>query len=205
MFRISGTGAFFGLLLLFLGTIVPFASCAQDSIQNDWFFDNSKSLSELWELDDAHQKGTFVVTSYKPIYFTLAKFTTDTNKFPVSVDSDKFLAEPIDFNPVEAKFQISLKTKILHNAFWGRGDLWMAYTQRAYWQIYNERLSRPFRELNYEPELIINFPVNFKLFGFTGKMVGASIIHESNGRSDPISRSWNRLAYMLHLSVTNGR
>ena len=26
-------------------------------------------------------------------------------------------------------------------------------------------------------------------------MVGLAVIHESNGRSDPISRSWNRLAF----------
>jgi phospholipase A1 len=44
----------------------------------------------------------------------------------------------------------------------------VAYTQKSHWQIYNNNLSRPFRD---EPELILNFPVKFNLFGFKARMV----------------------------------
>ncbi|QCX02370.1 phospholipase A [Aggregatimonas sangjinii] len=175
---------------------------AQDGNVNDYIFENSKSLSELWELDEAHQSGTFLISSYKPIYFTIAKYSSDTNKNPISERSEAMLPEPIGLNTLESKFQISLKTKIFHNVFWGKGDLWAAYTQRAHWQIYNDALSRPFRELNYEPEIIVNFPVRYSFLGWTGRMLGAAFVHESNGRSEPLSRSWNRMVF--HAGFENG-
>ncbi|WP_286174634.1 phospholipase A [Cytophaga sp. FL35] len=168
---------------------------AQDNVDQDWIFKNSKTLSELWELDEEHHRGTFLITSYKPIYFTLAKFSTDTNKFPSSEERNNVLPEPVDLNVVESKFQLSMKTKVFYKVLWGKADVWAAYSQRAYWQIYNKELSRPFRETNYEPEIILNFPMNFDVLGFKGRMLGAAFIHESNGRSDPLSRSWNRLAF----------
>ena len=59
--------------------------------------------------------------------------------------------------------------------------------------MYNEKLSRPFRELNYEPEIILNFPTNYKLFGLKGRMFGIIFNHQSNGKVLPLSRSWNRV------------
>ncbi|WP_339628837.1 phospholipase A [uncultured Maribacter sp.] len=168
---------------------------AQDPEEKNWIGKNSKSLSELWELGDEYHRGTFLITTYKPIYLTVAKYSTNPNEFPVAENSTKVLDAPVSLNAVEAKFQVSLKTKIFHNMFDGHMDLWMGYSQTAYWQIYNTERSRPFRELNYQPEIIANFPVKFKFLGFDTKMIGAAIIHESNGQSDPISRSWNRIAF----------
>ncbi|WP_244526794.1 phospholipase A [Pseudozobellia thermophila] len=192
------------LFLLFALALFPVSlSLAQDHGDQDWVFKNSKSLSELWELDEAHHRGTFLITSYKPVYFTLAKYSSDTNKDPKSEGLENTLPEPVALNVIESKFQLSLKTKIFHKVLWGRADVWAAYSQRAYWQIYNEALSRPFRETNYEPEIILNFPVKFSLLGFEGKMIGAAFTHESNGRSEPISRSWNRLG--LHAGFERGQ
>lgn len=180
--------------LLFTLALSSLYATGQDNLQEDWIFKNSKNLSELWELDDEHHRGTFLITSYKPIYLSVAKFTSNTNNFPRAENSNKTLDAPVVLDPVEAKFQLSLKTKIFHKMLNGHMDLWMAYSQTAYWQIYNKERSRPFRELNYQPELIANFPVKFRFLGFEAKMVGIAFIHESNGQSDPISRSWNRLA-----------
>tara|TARA_R110002167_G_scaffold70400_1_gene198338 strand:- start:3880 stop:4785 length:906 start_codon:yes stop_codon:yes gene_type:complete len=173
----------------------PFNIFAQDLKEQNWIGKNSKNLSELWELGDEYHRGTFLITTYKPIYLTVAKYSTNPNEFPVAENSTKVLDDPLSLNAVEAKFQVSLKTKIFHNMLDGHMDLWMGYSQTAYWQIYNTERSRPFRELNYQPEIIANFPVKFKFLGFDLKMIGAAIIHESNGQSDPISRSWNRIAF----------
>ncbi|SEG35216.1 Phospholipase A1 [Flavobacterium urumqiense] len=101
---------------------------------------------------------------------------------------------------------MSFKTKVLQKFFRGHIDFWVAYTEISYWQIYNTNLLRPFREVNYEPELILNFPVKFKLFGLNIRMIGMAINHESNWNSDPYSLSWNRIIFHAgflnnHLSI----
>jgi outer membrane phospholipase A len=71
---------------------------------------------------------------------------------------------------------------------------------KSHWQIYNNNLSA-FREVNYEPELILNFPVKFNLFGFKARMVGVALNHESNGKSDPFPEVGTELFYMQDLNV----
>ncbi len=155
----------------------------------------AKSITERWELDSASQRGTFRLTSYKPFYVTAGRWSNNPNNFPASENPDYAVTEPFEFNNYEARFQLSFKTKILQDIFWGQGDLWVGYLQVAHWQIYNTNLSRPFRELNYEPELIMNFGVNYNLFGFQGRTLGFSFNHQSNGRELPLSRSWNRVIF----------
>ncbi len=59
--------------------------------------------------------------------------------------------------------------------------------------MYNEKLSRRFRELNYEREVILNFATNYKLFGLRGRMLSIVFNHQSNGKVLSLSRSWNRV------------
>jgi phospholipase A1 len=157
-----------------------------------------RDMTERWELDTTSVRGTFLVTPYKPMYVLPVRWSSNPNERPKSgnLDPDYIAPAGVDYNNIEAKFQLSFKTKVLQSVFWGHGDLWLAYTQKSHWQIYNNNLSRPFREVNYEPELILNFPVKFNLFGFKARMVGVALNHESNGKSDPFSRSWNRI--ILH-------
>ena len=58
--------------------------------------------------------------------------------------------------------------------------------------MYNGKLSRPFREINYEPELIFTYPFNLSAGAFKMKMIGLSVNHHSNGKEAAHSRSWNR-------------
>ena len=75
------------------------------------------------------------------------------------------------------------------------GDVWGAYTQSSRWQLYNNELSRPFRETNYQPEAFILFGTRYKIGIFKGVFMGVGLNHESNGRSNPLSRSWNRIIF----------
>lgn len=160
-----------------------------------------RDLTERWELDTTSIRGTFLVTPYKPMYVLPVRWSNSPNERPISgnVNSDYVAPLGVDYNNIEAKFQLSFKTKILQGIFWGHGDLWVAYTQISHWQIYNNSLSRPFREVNYEPELILNIPVKFNIFGFKTRMIGMAFNHQSNGKSEPFSRSWNR--FILHAGL----
>ena len=164
-----------------------------------------KSMTARWELDSISNKGTFLLTPYKSVYIMPFIWSSNPVRQPFSgnPDPDYDVPEEIPYNAVEGVFQLSFKTKVLHNLLWANADLWLAYTQVSYWQIYNEGLSRPFRELNYEPEIILNFPVNFKVLGLNAKMLGVSFNHESNGKSLPFSRSWNRVIFMAGLTKDN--
>lgn len=155
-----------------------------------------KTVSQDWELDSIDKKGTFRFVSYKPVYVTFLRWTSNPNSKPGN-DNPVYnaTAENEQYNNIEAKFQISFKTKIMESIFFGAGDLWVGYTQKAHWQVYNKKFSRAFRELNYEPEIILNFPVKFKLFTGDIRFIGVALNHQSNGKDLPLSRSWNRVIF----------
>lgn len=154
-----------------------------------------RSLDKRWDLVDSVGRQTFRLEPYQPIYIMLGRWSSSPNQRPTGKNADFSLSEPLDLDVVESKFQISLKTKIAQGIFNNKGDLWVGYTQLASWQVYNQPRSRPFREINYEPELIFNYPLDFNLFGFRAKMAGVAFNHESNGESLPLSRSWNRIIF----------
>lgn len=179
------------LSLTFL-VIVSFVSRAQDT-GNRLFDPETRSLTQRWELDSAHRKGTFRLVAHKPMYVLAGNWTSNPNKQPVSENPAYSFTKPIPIDAVEMKFQLSFKTKVLQGIFWGHGDLWAGYTQTSRWQLYNPELSRAFRETNYEPEGMLTFATRYKLLGFEGRMLGIGFTHQSNGRALPASRSWNRI------------
>jgi len=103
----------------------------------------------------------------------------------------------------ELKFQLSFKTKVVENLFGDNGDIWAGYTQSSRWQAYNADNSRPFRETNYEPEVMLMFRNGYSIGGWRGRMSGISVNHMSNGRADPLSRSWNRVIATVGLDREN--
>lgn len=93
----------------------------------------------------------------------------------------------------EVKYQLSFKVNLVEDLFEDNGDLYFAYTQRSWWQAYNSEASAPFRETNYEPEAFISFDNDMSALGWTNTLNRIGFAHQSNGRSDPLSRSWNRV------------
>jgi len=93
----------------------------------------------------------------------------------------------------EVKFQISGKFKLLDDIYRDNWDLWLGYTQTAWWQLYNSDESAPFRETNYSPEMFTSYYSNVDILGLRLLQTDVGLIHQSNGRSELLSRSWNRL------------
>ena len=65
--------------------------------------------------------------------------------------------------------------------------------------IFNSALSRPYRETNYEPEVLLSLRTNYRLLGFTGRLLTAGLVHQSIGRAEPLSRSWNQIVAQIGL------
>jgi phospholipase A1 len=93
----------------------------------------------------------------------------------------------------EAKYQISFAIPLWRNMFGSRNQLLFGYTQISVWQVYSRDISSPFRDTDYEPELIWRIPVDKKLGDISFDIFQLSLDHQSNGRADPLSRSWNRI------------
>ncbi|MCL5049815.1 MAG: phospholipase A [Firmicutes bacterium] len=141
------------------------------------------------EAERATAENPYVITPHRPNYVLPAKYTTRTNAqaFDSIPDSD-------DIDKLELKLQFSFKYPLSTELFGSRHSLWVAYTQQSFWQAYNSDASRPFRETNYEPEVFVTFDVaDASLFGIDPKLINLSLNHQSNGRSEPTSRSWNRV------------
>ncbi|MGO2347266.1 MAG: phospholipase A [Providencia sp.] len=93
----------------------------------------------------------------------------------------------------EVKFQLSLAFPLWAGIAGDDSILAVSYTQRSWWQLSNKKESSPFRETNYEPQVFVGWLTDYQLGGWTVREFETGFNHESNGRSDPTSRSWNRV------------
>jgi len=153
-------------------------------------------LTRTWNLDDrtSHDESKLGrLVPHRQSYLLVRK-TFNANNRPVSPATGNSTLVPEDIDALETKFQLSFKKDIgsqKETNFLNFKTLrvWAAYTQQSNWQMLNTRNSSPFRETNYEPELIATFGTG-DASGL--KLVNLGLVHQSNGKRFPESRSWNR-------------
>ena len=152
-------------------------------------------MSKLWELDEADKRRKFVVRTHLPNFMLPVHYTNHLNRAPSS-PTRVALASNEGYKPLEAKLQVSLRAKAVSDLLLPNADLWLAYTQRSLWQLWNSQESAPFRSTDYQPEAIYVLPVPPGMrslpFGWQWMMAQAGFAHQSNGQAVPLSRSWNR-------------
>lgn len=160
--------------------------------------DPGGKLSQRWQIQDDTTK-LFKIVPYKPVYFLLANYTSHINTQPVSDNPLNTSTQSYDYLNTEFKFQLSFKARVAKNLLGNKlgGDLWAGYTQSSRWQLYSSDISRPFRETNYEPEVIFVLPVKYAFLGLQGVYAGIGVNHQSNGQTNPLSRSWNRVIVQI--------
>jgi phospholipase A1/A2 len=142
-------------------------------------------LERYWELQEEAQRGAFVLLPFRPNYVLPASYNFSPNQ-------DPFADSGFDVQDLEVKFQFSFKFKLWQDIAHTPVDLWFGYTQQSYWQLWNQE-SSPFRETNYEPTVFAGLPVDRDLLGLRLRMLTVGFTHQSNGRGEPLSRSWNRI------------
>lgn len=168
-------------------------------------FGRYSSLSEAWDLEDKDPRGLFAMRPYRPNYFMPAWYSSNRSAVVRSPSRGEAQLFDGDVDKLEAKFQLSFKTKVGENLLGSPADLWFAYSQASHWQVYNKAQSSPFRVTDYEPELILTAPAPaaWSWDGGGVKLLGLGFVHQSNGQSDPLSRSWNRVYAMAALEQGN--
>lgn len=168
--------SFITLLLLTLSAITTAAEEEASAID--------RRMALEWETED----NPFAITPHRPTYIMPLSYNNRVNDTPYA-DT----VQQLDAEHNEIKFQFSFKVPLIKGLLFNQGFLAFGYTQQSYWQAYNGNYSSPFRETNHEPELLVSLPVNYKLFDLNVRMLGLSLNHQSNGQTEPLSRSWNRV------------
>jgi phospholipase A1 len=147
-------------------------------------------IDTAWGFDPGSDR--YAIDLYNQNYLLIARYTDNLNTAPYA---PLFAAagQPENLDDVEAKFQLSFKMRLwtTEDRRWG---VWAGYTQQNQWQVYNGDTSRPFRETNYMPELFVSYRPGIDLGGgFQWNLLNVGYNHQSNGRTDTLSRSWDRI------------
>jgi phospholipase A1 len=181
-------------------TLAEIESHCEDKIAQNILKEESEQYIELGALSHRiiKEKRTaanpYVLTPHKMNYILPLSVVDDINRNAYK----EFSTWAEDLEDAEAKFQLSLKIPLLTDHLFNKGDqLFFGFTLQSWWQIYAAEISKPFRETNYQPEFFYVTPINYHPFGGNSALViGAE--HQSNGRSQLLSRSWNRV-YLNYL------
>lgn len=156
----------------------------------NWIFTiKSASLLSLILASNINAKSLSTISSYEDTY-VLGSYTSSLNK-------DDYIAGGFegaeDLQNLEAKFKFSFSFPLLQ--FGPSSSLVAAYSQTSLWQVANNKISSPFRETNYKPQLFLMFRPD--LFVINNIEIGYK--HESNGQTASLSRSWDRAYIALEL------
>lgn len=92
----------------------------------------------------------------------------------------------------DVKFQLSISQRLTKSKLPFDTYLFVTYTQKAFWNVFQESL--PMYDLNFNPGIGLSHLVihRNRLIG----QVSLLIEHESNGKDSIYSRSWNKISFM---------
>ncbi|GAA5524046.1 hypothetical protein Maes01_00598 [Microbulbifer aestuariivivens] len=133
----------------------------------------------------------FTLASHKANYLLPVVYNPSPNE--AGLEGFEEGGADIHLNEIEVQFQLSVQVPVWRGFLGKASFMSLAYTNNSFWQAYNSDDSAPFRETNHEPELIVTWLNDWSLFGFQNIANQLALNHQSNGRREPLSRSWNRV------------
>jgi len=147
------------------------------------------AISKRIKAERKSQWDRFVITPHRRNYILPYTHTSKLNRKAYEFTGD-WADEAKQY---EAKLQLSIKVPLNHKDLFRDNDaLYLGFTLQSWWQVYASEISAPFRETNYQPELFYLTGLDWHpMGGNTGLVLG--IEHQSNGRTQRLSRSWNRI------------
>ena len=158
--------------------------------ENALIIDDAEALLEAMHhrefLEIQAAKLPMILLPHRPNYFMPFSYTESPFNAPQEILDEE---NRPSFTNLESMFQLSIKYQIHQFDEANKFRLFIAYTNKSYWQIYNEKASRPFRETNHEPELILQMTTDWGPIN----RINVALNHQSNGQYQGLSRSWNRL------------
>lgn len=160
-----------------------------------------REYKELKKEYDELLNKKFILLPHKGTYFLPFVYNSNPNQKPYkpftqleSDDEDK--KDRGKFNDyLETEFQVSFLLLTGDKIFDTNFDSFFGFTNKSFWQLYNEQWSRPFRETNYAPEFFIRYDFDSPPKFLNSELIyyDIGLVHESNGQIQELSRSWNRL------------
>ena len=148
------------------------------------------------KLERQAQSREFTITPHRPNYILPVTYNNTPNNKPFEAIGEEGVVDE-----VEALLQVSIKVPIAQNVSDNNADVFFAYTNRAWWQAYNDDFSKPFRETNYEIEVFYRHYGGSTFLGLDMAGWDFGYNHQSNGRSQLLSRSWDRIYGQVAFNV----
>ena len=165
-------------------------------------------LSRNWELESGSDCGTFSFRGYRPITVSVVA-SNSVNRQPTSPAVGHSATESTALPHHRNRIQLSVRTKAGpgaahpgHPHAQGFGVVWL-FAAVVLAVVHAPDLA-PFRSTDHEPEIMYVYPTTAQLpFGWRWRYSGVGLVHQSNGQSNPLSRSWNRVYLMTGMELDN--
>ena len=98
----------------------------------------------------------------------------------------------------DVKFQLSIAQRLTKSKLPFDTYLFIQYTQKAFWNVFQESL--PMKDLNFNPGIGLGH-----LIVYHNKYIGKGYLmleHESNGKDSAASRSWNKVTFAVAITLS---
>ena len=98
----------------------------------------------------------------------------------------------------DVKFQLSIAQRLTKSKLPFDTYLFIQYTQKAFWNVFQESL--PMKDLNFNPGIGLGH-----LIVYHNKYIGKGYLmleHESNGKDSTASRSWNKVTFAVAITLS---
>ena len=155
-----------------------------DSAQKvrDKYLDSAQKAKDKY-LSERYNADSVRVELDKRPYFTLFKDNYFVGGIPLGT-------KPTGANS-DVKFQLSISQRLTKSRLPFDTYLFIQYTQKAFWNVFQESL--PMLDLNFNPGIGLGHLIVHK-----NKYIGKAYLmleHESNGKDSINSRSWNKVSF----------